>query len=85
MLTDPLFEDGRAGAVDSPIRAAFSVPVFEGSQVVGSLACHYAAPYTPSASDIERNESFAKLIGVSLTELRDTAPMEIASSQLLAS
>lgn len=85
MLTDPLFEEGRAGALDSPIRAAFSVPVFEGDQVVGSLACHYAAPYAATPSDIERNENFAKLIGVALTELRASASIELPSRQLLAS
>lgn len=85
MLTDPLFEEGRAGALESPIRAAFSVPVFENEQVVGSLACHYAAPYNPTPSDIERNENFAKLIGAALSELRAGASIELPSRQLLAS
>ncbi|HEX7894641.1 MAG TPA: GAF domain-containing protein [Terriglobales bacterium] len=76
MLTDPLFADGRAGAEASPIRAGFSVPVFDGERVVGSLACHYENPYTPTPWDIERNESFAKLIGIALTELRGISPQE---------
>jgi GAF domain-containing protein len=74
MLTDPLFADGVRGAQNSPIRAAFSVPVFAGDVATGSLACHYQNPYTPSPWDIERNESFAKLIGIALMELRGTAP-----------
>ena len=77
MLTDPLFADGRAGAEASPIRAAFSIPVFDGDHVIGSLACHYDHPYTPSPADIERNENFAKLIGVSLLELHRIAPAEV--------
>jgi len=66
MLTDPLFADGRKGALDSPIRAGFSVPVLSGGQAIAALACHYMAPHTPSAIDIERNEVFAKLISIAL-------------------
>jgi len=74
MLTDPLFAEGRAAAEASPIRAAFSVPVFDGDRAIGALACHYPNPYTPTPWDIERNESFAKLIGIALIELRGLAP-----------
>src|SRR5215475_6938595 len=56
MLTDPLFADGRDGALSSPIRAAFSVPVLDGDKAIASLACHYADPRSPSKIDIERNE-----------------------------
>ena len=66
MLQDPLFADGRDGAAKSPIRAAFSVPVFQGDQVIASLACHFTAPHMPSAVDIDRNEHFARLIAITL-------------------
>lgn len=66
MLTDPLFADGRAGALDSPIRAGFSVPVMDGDTVIASLACHFTSPHTPSEIDIERNEVFARLFAISL-------------------
>jgi GAF domain-containing protein len=72
MLKDPLFADGRDGAANSPIRAAFSVPVFQGDQVIASLACHYTAPHVPSAVDIDRNEHFARLIAITL-KARGTA------------
>jgi len=65
-LQDPLFADGRDGAANSPIRAAFSVPVFQGDAVIASLACHYTAPHVPSAVDIDRNEHFARLIAITL-------------------
>jgi GAF domain-containing protein len=77
MLTDPLFAEGRAGAENSPIRAAFSVPVFDGDRVIGALACHYENPHTPTPWDIERNESFAKLIGIALIELRALSPHKV--------
>ena len=70
MLTDPLFADGCAGALSSNVRAAFSVPVIDGQTVVGSLACHYREPHQPRNVDIERNENFAKLIAMALSELR---------------
>jgi hypothetical protein len=66
MLSDPLFADGRKGALDAPIRAAFSVPVLDGGKAIASLACHYASPHTPSKLDIERNEVFARLIAMTL-------------------
>ncbi len=66
MLTDPLFADGRAGALASPIRAAFSVPVMDGNAVVAALACHYTEPHAPTKLDVERNEVFAKLFAISL-------------------
>jgi GAF domain-containing protein len=66
MLTDPLFAEGREGAAKSIIRAAFSVPVFDGDRVIASLACHFSTAHTPTALDIERNEHFAKLIGMTV-------------------
>ena len=66
MLTDPLFVEGREGADASPIRAAFSVPVFDGDNVIAALACHFKTAHTPSALDIERNQVFARLIAISL-------------------
>lgn len=66
MLTDPLFAAGRKGAADSPIRAAFSVPVLDGDNAIASLACHFTSPHTPSHLDIERNEVFANLFSISL-------------------
>jgi GAF domain-containing protein len=66
MLTDPFFAEGRDGALGSPIRAAFSVPVIDEEKAVGSLACHFTTPHSPAKIDIERNEVFAKLIAISL-------------------
>jgi GAF domain-containing protein len=69
MLTDPLFVDGLKGAQDSGIRAAFSVPVRgRKGEIIGSLACHYRRPYTPTNVDIERNELYAKLIGFAMQD-----------------
>lgn len=86
MLTDPLFADGVDGAIASSIRAGFSVPVLDDGKAIGSLACHYTRPHTPSKLDIERNEVFANLIGIALrgaelasfAEPRFTYPAESA-------
>jgi len=77
MLEDSLFSDGREGAENSPIRAAFSVPVLEGDSVIASLACHFTVPHTPTALDIERNQHFARLIAITLKgqELTDEKPI----------
>jgi len=66
MLSDPLFEEGRGGALTSPVRAAFSVPVMDGEKVIGSLACHFNRIHTPSAVDLERNKAFANLFSIAL-------------------
>lgn len=70
MLSDPLFADGRAGALASPIRAAFSVPVMDGDTAIASLACHFTRPHSPTDLDIERNEVFANLFAISLRTRR---------------
>ena len=63
MLSDPLFASAKQASLDSPIRAAFSVPVIdENGRCIGSLACHYANPYTPTENDLQRNADWAKLI-----------------------
>jgi len=73
MLEDPLFSEGREGAVRSPIRAAFSVPVFQDDEVIASLACHFTAPHTPTPLEIERNEHFARLISIILKGAEPTS------------
>lgn len=70
MLSDPLFADGREGALATSIRAAFSVPVMDGDTAIASLACHYNRPYSPSPVDIERNEAFARLFAIALRTRR---------------
>lgn len=67
MLNDPLFASAREASLKSGIRAAFSVPVIEANgRVLGSLACHYRKPFTPTSYDIERNHVFATLIAFAL-------------------
>ena len=62
MLTDPLFADVRDGALASPIRAGFSVPVMDGNHA--------------SNLDIERNQVFAKPIAIPLRGHRQTSLAE---------
>lgn len=66
MLTDPLFAEGRAGALASPVRAAFSVPVMDGEKVIASLACHFNRTHVPTKVDLERNQAFANLFSIAL-------------------
>lgn len=78
MLEDPLFAEGRDGAANSLIRAAFSVPVFESETVIASLACHFTSPHAPSAVDIDRNQHFARLIAITLKgKLAGASPQPI--------
>jgi GAF domain-containing protein len=76
MLSDPLFAAGRGGALTSPIRAAFSVPVIDGDEAIASLACHFTRPHTPSALDLERNQVFANLFAISLRGRRPLVAVE---------
>ena len=67
MLTDPLFAEARQAALDSGIRAGFSVPVLSADgEALGSLASHFREPYTPSPYAIERNRLFATLISFAI-------------------
>ncbi|HEX3572926.1 MAG TPA: GAF domain-containing protein [Acidobacteriaceae bacterium] len=81
MLSDPLFEEGRAGALGSPIRAAFSVPVVDGETVIASLACHFNRTHSPSEVDLDRNQAFARLFAI---VLRTRMPLSIAEPHFFA-
>ncbi|MEO6120272.1 MAG: GAF domain-containing protein, partial [Terriglobales bacterium] len=83
MLTDPLFASGREASRSSGIRAAFSVPVIDAfNRCIGSLACHYAAPHTPSNYELERNHLFATLIAFALSaEAGNQKPEGVQDSQ----
>lgn len=79
MLIDPLFASAREASIKSGIRAAFSVPVIDvHSKVLGSLACHYRQPFSPTNYEIERNHLFATLIAFAL--VRDQLPAYEANS-----
>lgn len=72
MLTDPLFKNARAAAEGSRVRAAFSTPIIESAgHCIGSLACHFFEPHTPSAADLTRNKLWAGLIAHSVEENRE--------------
>jgi GAF domain-containing protein len=62
MLTDPAFASARRAAVESPIRAAFSVPVIQNDLCIGSLACHYSEPFHAKSEDIDRNRIWANML-----------------------
>jgi GAF domain-containing protein len=75
MLTDPLFASAREAALRSPIRAAFSVPAIDqDGRCLGSLACHYSEPHTPTAEDIERNQIWANMIASAIVAFQQ-APL----------
>ena len=74
MLTDPLFAAGRQAAVESPMRAAFSIPVItEDGRCLGSLACHYDHVYEASESDVSANRTWADMIAHTLSHYKRTA------------
>lgn len=71
MLTDPLFASARDAALRSPVRAAFSVPVVnEAGECLGSLACHYDEPHSPTPEEIERNAIWASMIAHVLSQYK---------------
>ena len=83
MLNDPLFASGRKAAAETVIRAAFSMPVIlnDGS-CVGSLACHYKRPYTPTEENLAVNRTWASLMAHTLSRYRGThiePPLQKAS------
>ena len=73
MLSDPLFASARQAAMETPIRAAFSVPVIrDDGKCLGSLACHYKRPYTPTKENIDVNRTWATLIAHTLSQYECT-------------
>jgi GAF domain-containing protein len=83
MLTDPLFASARKAAVDSPIRAAFSVPILApGGKCLGSLACHYSATHVATNDEIARNETWATLIAHLIAQHQPSVPVVSAPIQI---
>jgi GAF domain-containing protein len=79
MLSDPLFVSARQAAMETSIRAAFSVPVIgDDGKCVGALACHYKRPYTPTKENVEVNRTWATLIAHTLSQY--SAARRIATS-----
>jgi len=75
MLIDPLFASAKAAAEATPIRAAFSTPILGTSGYrIGSVACHFREPHTPSTSDLIRNKLWAELIAHTVEENRESFP-----------
>lgn len=80
MLTDPLFSSAREAATETSIRAAFSVPVIrDDGKCVGSLACHYKRPYTPTKENVDVNVTWATLIAHTLSQYEDTKSLLTSS------
>ncbi len=73
ILSDPLFASAREAALVSPIQAAFSVPILDRqNQCLGSLACHYSEPHTPTHDEIHRNEIWATMIAHTISTYTDS-------------
>jgi GAF domain-containing protein len=71
MLSDPLFESAQNAALESPIRAAFSVPIIDDrNHCLGSLACHYSEAHTPPKEAIKRNEEWARLLAHAISQYK---------------
>lgn len=85
MLSDPLFASARQAAVESPIRAAFSVPIIDDEGAcIGSLACHYCEGYSPSDEAIAANVQWAALIAHAISEYKSRS-LRIAAAATRAS
>jgi GAF domain-containing protein len=71
MLSDPLFESAKKAALESPIRAAFSVPIIDDrDHCLGSLACHYSEAHIPPKEAIKRNEEWASLLAHAISQYK---------------
>lgn len=85
MLTDPLFASARKAAMDSPIRAAFSVPLLvPGGRCLGSLACHYSDTRQATNDEIARNETWATLIAHLISQNQASIPAVSVSAPIFA-
>jgi GAF domain-containing protein len=85
MWEDPLFKDCREAAMESGIRAAFSIPVLiANGECIGSLAAHYRSIHEPTQSELERLRLFAQLLSVAIATERDRSKTKIDDEWLSA-
>jgi len=71
IFTDPLWEDYRAVARQSGLRACWSTPIFSPERkVLGSFAMYYSEPRTPRAAELRLIESAANMAGIAIEQQR---------------
>jgi GAF domain-containing protein len=71
VLSDPLFASAKQAAVESSIRAAFSVPIIDDTgECIGALACHYREAHRPPSESIARNASWAILLAHAISQYK---------------
>lgn len=84
MLNDPLFAVARSAALLSPIRAAFSVPIFDRKkECLGSLACHFSEVHNPTSEEIKRNETWAEMIAHVISQFSVTDAVKESPARVL--
>ncbi len=74
MWTDPLFIDCKKAAMNSGIRAGFSIPVLDSQgKCLGSLASHFEQVHRPDADTVKRFELIARVIAQAIEADRKKA------------
>jgi hypothetical protein len=67
IFTDPLWEDYRALAEGSGLRACWSTPILSGrGKVLGSFAMYYRDPRTPTGSETGLTEVATRIAGLAI-------------------
>jgi PAS domain S-box-containing protein len=71
ILTDPLWDDYRAVARSSGLRACWSMPIFSPKrEILGALAMYYTEPRTPRNEELSLIESAAHIAGIAIGQQR---------------
>ena len=67
IMTDPLWDDYRALAVEFGFRSCWSTPVMSpDGDVLGTFAVYHDRPHTPTPADVDRLAEFSHLTSVAL-------------------
>lgn len=73
--SDPLWANYKEFALPHGLRACWSSPIFSGTQVVGTFACYYREPRTPSSDELGTIQSAAELASEAIREFQSRVPV----------
>jgi PAS domain S-box-containing protein len=83
IATDPRWDNLRALALDSGLRACWSEPVFSPhGQVIGTFAMYYREPRTPTAAELKIISTGAHLAGVAIERRRADQALQESERRL---
>jgi CheY-like chemotaxis protein len=78
---DPLWANYKEFALPHGLRACWSSPIFSGNHLLGTFACYYKEPRTPSSDELRTIEAATKLASEVIHQFQSRVPVRHAATK----